>query len=63
MPRLQREVVFASILVLLAAAMARPAVAQDIKLGYVDGEKVVQAYKGYKDAVENMPTGNPVASI
>jgi len=50
MPRLQRVAVFATILVLLAAAMARPAVAQEIKLGYVDGEKVVQAYKGYKDA-------------
>jgi outer membrane protein len=35
---------------LFAAAVARPTVAQEIKLGFVDGEKVVQAFKGYKDA-------------
>ncbi len=44
------RMVFASILALLAAAVARPAVAQEIKLGYVDGERIVQTYKGYKDA-------------
>jgi outer membrane protein len=42
--------VFATMLALYAAAVARPAVAEEIKLGYVDGEKVVQAFKGYKDA-------------
>jgi outer membrane protein len=47
---LQRVGVFATMLALNAAAVARPAVAEEIKLGYVDGEKVVQAYKGYKDA-------------
>jgi len=50
MPRLKRITFFASILALIAAVMARPSVADEIKLGYVDGEKVVQAYKGYKDA-------------
>ena len=44
------RMVFASILGLLAAAVARPAEAQEIKLGYVDGERIVQTYKGYKDA-------------
>ena len=47
---LPRKAVRASMVALIAAAVARPAVAQEIKLGYVDGEKVVQAYKGYKDA-------------
>ena len=47
---MQRFVVFASMFALFAAAMARPAAAQDVKLGFVDGEKIVQAYKGYKDA-------------
>jgi outer membrane protein len=47
---LQRDAVFATIVALFAAAMARPAVAQDIKMGFVDGEKIVQSYKGYKDA-------------
>jgi outer membrane protein len=47
---LQRDAVFATIVALFAAAMARPAVAQDVKLGYVDGEKIVQSFKGYKDA-------------
>lgn len=47
---LKRVGVFATILALNAAAVARPAVAEEIKLGYVDGEKVVQAFKGYKDA-------------
>jgi outer membrane protein len=50
MPCLQREAVFATLLALTAAAVARPAAAQDVKMGYVDGEKVLQAYKGYKDA-------------
>jgi len=50
MPRLQREAVFATILTLIAAAVARPAVAQEIKLAYIDSEKVLQSYKGYKDA-------------
>ena len=50
MPRLQREAVFATILILIAAAVARPAVAQEIKLAYIDSEKVLQSYKGYKDA-------------
>lgn len=49
MARLQRGAVFATILV-LAAAVARPTEAQELKLGYVDGEKVLQSYKGYKDA-------------
>jgi outer membrane protein len=47
---LQRNVVFATMCALLAAAVARPSVADEIKLGYVDGEKIVQSYKGYKDA-------------
>ena len=42
--------IFATMLALNAAAVARPAAAEEIKLGYVDGEKVVQAFKGYKDA-------------
>src|SRR5262249_14074494 len=51
MPRLQRSTFFATILALFAAAMARPSAAQtNVKLGYVDGEKIVQSYKGYKDA-------------
>lgn len=47
---MQRNVVFASMFALFAAVMARPSAAQDVKLGYVDGEKIVQSYKGYKDA-------------
>lgn len=50
MPRLQREAVFATIFSLIAAAVARPTVAQEIKLAYIDSEKVLQSYKGYKDA-------------
>jgi len=50
MPRLQTVPVFASMLLWIAAVLAQPAGAQEMKLGYVDGEKVVQAYKGYKDA-------------
>ena len=46
---LPRYVLFATILTLFAAAVARPDDA-GVKLGYVDGEKVVQSYKGYKDA-------------
>jgi len=40
----------ATILCLVAAAMARPLSAQEIKLGYVDAERILQAYSGYKDA-------------
>ena len=40
----------ATILALIAAALARPLAAQEIKLGYIDAEKVLQAYSGYKDA-------------
>ncbi len=40
----------ATMLGLIAAAVARPLSAQEIKLGYIDAEKVVQAYSGYKDA-------------
>lgn len=50
MPRLQTVGVFATMLLWMAAALARPAGAEELKLGYVDGEKVVQSYKGYKDA-------------
>jgi len=50
MLRLQKLVFFATIATLIAAAMARPVAAQTIKLGFVDGEKVVQSFKGYKDA-------------
>ena len=54
MQRLKRflptPVISASILALVAAAMARPLAAQEIKLGYVDAEKVLQAFSGYKDA-------------
>jgi len=48
--RLPIRMVFATLLGLFAAAMARPTAAQEMKLGYVDGEKIVQAFKGYKDA-------------
>jgi outer membrane protein len=47
---LPRGTVFGTILALFAAAMARPVAAQEIKLGYVDGERIVQSFKGYKDA-------------
>lgn len=47
---LPRMRLFATILALFAAAVARPSVAEEFKVGYVDGERVVQAYKGYKDA-------------
>jgi len=47
---LPSRAVSATILALTAAAVARPLAAQEIKLGYVDGEKVVQSFKGYKDA-------------
>ena len=40
----------ATIPALIAAALARPLAAQEIKLGYVDAEKVLQAFSGYKDA-------------
>jgi outer membrane protein len=50
MPPLQRIAVFATILALLAAAMARPAGAQEVKVGFVHSDKVLQAYKAYKDA-------------
>ena len=40
----------ATMLTLVAAAMARPLAAQEIKLGYIDAEKVLQAFSGYKDA-------------
>jgi outer membrane protein len=40
----------ATILALCAAAVARPLAAQEIKLGFIHAEKVVQAYSGYKDA-------------
>jgi outer membrane protein len=39
----------ATILSLVAAAMARPLAAQEIKLGIVDYEKTVRAYVGYAD--------------
>jgi len=35
---------------LIAAAVARPLAAQEMKLGVIDAEKVVQSYSGYKDA-------------
>jgi outer membrane protein len=47
---LQRKALSAIMPFLLAAAVARPSGADELKLGYVDGEKVVQAFKGYKDA-------------
>lgn len=50
MQLLQRKALSGIMLVLLAAAVARPSGADEVRLGYVDGEKVVQAYKGYKDA-------------
>ena len=40
----------ATILCLIVTAMARPLAAQEIKLGYINAEKVLQASKGYKDA-------------
>jgi outer membrane protein len=40
----------AILLGLIAAALARPLAAQEIKLGYIDAERVLQAYSGYKDA-------------
>ena len=40
----------ASMLCLTAAAVARPLAAQEIKLGFIDAEKVVQSFSGYKDA-------------
>jgi outer membrane protein len=42
----------ATILGLIAAAVARPLAAQEMKLGVIDAEKVVQSYSGYKDAEE-----------
>ena len=50
MLRLQRLAVFATMCTLLAVVMARPAAAQTVKLGYLDSDKVVKAYAGYKDA-------------
>ena len=40
----------ATMLTLVAAAMARPLAAQEIKLGFIDAERVLQAFSGYKDA-------------
>ena len=40
----------ATMLGLIAAAVARPLAAQEMKLGVIDAEKVVQSYSGYKDA-------------
>ncbi len=47
---LRNRRVFVTILCLIAAAEARPLAAQEIKLGYLNAEKVIQAYSGYKDA-------------
>lgn len=51
---MKRHLIFrglsATILSLLAVAMARPLAAQEIKLGFVNGEKVVEAYSGFRDA-------------
>ena len=40
----------ATILCLIVTAMARPLAAQEIKLGYINAERVLQATTGYKDA-------------
>jgi outer membrane protein len=40
----------ATILCLIVTAMARPLAAQEIKLGYIDAERVLRATTGYKDA-------------
>ena len=40
----------ATILCLIVTAMARPVAAQEIKLGYINAERVLQATTGYKDA-------------
>ena len=47
---LPRFLISATILILTAAAMARPLAAQEIKLGFIDAERILQAYSGYKDA-------------
>jgi outer membrane protein len=44
------RVLSATMLALTAAAVARPLAAQEIKLGFIDAEKVVQSFSGYKDA-------------
>ena len=46
---LPRFLISATILILTAAAMARPLAAQEIKLGFIDAERILQAYSGYKD--------------
>ncbi|MFQ5599518.1 MAG: OmpH family outer membrane protein [Candidatus Krumholzibacteriia bacterium] len=40
----------ATMLCLIAAAMARPLVAQEVKLGFIDAARVLQSYSGYQDA-------------
>ncbi len=44
------RILSATILSLVAAAMARPLAAQEIKLGYVNTEAVVRSFSGYRDA-------------
>lgn len=47
---LRFRTVSATIVALIAAAVARPLAAEEVKLGFIHAEKVIQAYSGYKDA-------------